>query len=62
MGLESEENHESLSATIYHLYFLDDVRGDLDAASSMVSRQCVLEMKQKISKAECMAWRPICNR
>lgn len=39
MGLESEENHESLSAAIYHHASLMMLAaGDLDAASSMVSR------------------------
>ena len=39
MGLENEENHESLSAAIYHHASLIMLAaGDLDAASSMVSR------------------------
>ena len=39
MGLEGEENHESLSAAIYHHASLMMLAaGDLDAASSMVSR------------------------
>lgn len=39
MGLEGEENHEALSAAIYHHASLMMLAaGDLDAASSMVSR------------------------